>query len=103
MKIIDTTVAPAAIKYFTHSGIPNFSEATAAIVLVLWIALDAHANSEAKIPSPANRTRIPGPGANKKTVPTMVIKPPTTPMKIRHTNDPYGVLLICLRMFTPPV
>lgn len=85
---MDKTVAHAAIKYLTQSGIPNVSEAAAAIVLVLWMARDAHANSDAKIPNPANKTRVPGPGANKKTVPTIVINPPTTPTNTRQTNEP---------------
>lgn len=78
----------AAIKYFAQSGIPTLSAAEAAIDLVFKIARDAHANSVARIPSPASSTNIPGPGANKKIVPITVISPPTTPMKILHSREP---------------
>ena len=81
-------MARAAKRYFIQSGIPTFSAAEAAIDFVFKIARDAHANSVAKIPKPASRTNIPGPGAKRKTVPIIVIKPPITPIKIRHTSDP---------------
>ena len=96
----EISVQTAAMRYFIQSGIPTFSAADAAIDFVLRIAREAQANSVAKIPKPASKTNIPGPGAKRKTVPTMVMSPPTTPIKIRHTNEPYGVFLICWRIFT---
>lgn len=86
--MIETAVKPAAIRYFNQSGMPTLLAAFAAIVLVFKIALDAHANSDAKIPSPASNTNKPGPGAKRKTVPTIVINPPITPTKIRQIREP---------------
>lgn len=100
MRINDMRVQTAAIKYFAHKGIPTFSAAEAARDFVFNIAREAQANSVAKIPSPASKTNIPGPGAKRKIVPTTVIKPPTTPMKTRQIREPYGVDLNCWRIFT---
>ncbi len=85
---MEATVSTAAIRYFSHKGIPTFSAAEAAIDLVFSSALDAQANSEANIPRPASKTNKPGPGAKSKTVPTIVINPPTTPTNNRHSNEP---------------
>ena len=59
----------------------------------------AHANSVARIPSPANKTKTPGPGATSNTAPKTVIPPPTNPINKRHTKRPAGVFLIQLRNF----
>jgi hypothetical protein len=101
--MIDADVKIAARRYFNQRGIPTLSAALAAILFVLCMALEAQANSEAKIPRPANKTNKPGPGANKKTVPIMVTNPPTTPTNTRQIREPYGVLLICCRIFIPQV
>ena len=101
--MIERTVHTAAIMYFIQSGIPTFSAAVAAIVLVLSMAREAHANSVAKIPRPASNTSNPGPGAKRKTVPMIVTNPPMTPMNTRQMSDPYAVLLICWRIFIAQV
>ena len=88
MRIMEIAVQIAAIMYFIQSGIPTFSAAVAAIVLVFRMARDAHANSVAKIPSPASNTSNPGPGAKRKIVPTIVTNPPMTPMKTRQRSEP---------------
>jgi hypothetical protein len=76
------------MRYLTQSGIPIFSEKFSAIFLVCRIALDAHANSVAKMPRPARRTKSPGPGAKRSAEPMTVINPPTTPIKTRHNREP---------------
>ena len=53
----------------------------------------AHANSVAKIPSPAKTIRIPGPGPTKAIAPKTVIKPPIKPIITRQTRRPIGVFL----------
>ena len=54
--------------------------------LVGVVGRAAHANSEAKIPSPVKIINQPGPGATNATTPTKVIKPPMKPTKTRFTT-----------------
>jgi len=75
-------------RYLTQSGIPNRSDVACAMDFVRRIALAAQAYSVANIPSPANKTSNPGPGANRKIVPKIVIAPPMTPMKMRQIREP---------------
>ena len=67
---------------------PTLSAAVCAMLLVLFIALLAQANSLAKIPRPASKINTPGPGATRAIAPNTVIVPPRTPINIRQTNLP---------------
>lgn len=85
---MERTAPIAAMRYLIQSGIPIRCDVACAIDFVFLIAFAAHANSVAKIPSPASKTKIPGPGANRKIVPSNVTNPPTTPMNTLQTSDP---------------
>jgi len=73
------------IKYFIQVGIPTLSAAVCAMLLVLFIALLAQANSLAKIPRPVKMINQPGPGATSATTPTKVTNPPINPTITRLT------------------
>jgi len=100
MVMIDTTAPPEIKKYLTHGFIPVRSAAFAAISLVRIMTLPAHANSVAKIPNPAKRIRIPGPGPINATAPATVMPPPMVPIITRHTIRPGVVFLIQALTFT---
>ena len=96
---IENTAPPAIKKYLTQGFIPVRSAALLAISLVRIIMRPAQANSVAKIPRPASRTKIPGPGATNNTAPKTVTPAPIKPMKIRQNKRPAGVFLIQVRKF----
>lgn len=96
---IENTAAPANIKYLTQVGIPTLSAAVCAMLLVLFIALLAQANSVAKIPRPASKINTPGPGATSAIAPNTVTVPPNMPMKVRQIKLPALLRLANPRIF----
>ncbi len=97
--MIENTAPPATKKYLTQGFMPVRSAALLAICLVCIMIRPAQANSVAKIPSPASKTRTPGPGATSNTAPNTVTPPPMNPIIKRHAIRPAGVFLIQLRNF----
>ena len=96
---IEKTAPPATKKYFTQGFMPVRSAALFAISLVRIMIRPAQANSVARIPKPANKTKTPGPGATNKIAPNTVTPPPMTPIKTRQNKRPGGVFLIQVRKF----
>ena len=96
---IENTAPPATKKYFTQGFIPVRSAALLAISFVRIMIRPAQANSVAKIPRPANKTKKPGPGATKSTAPKTVVPPPIKPITTRQKTRPACVFLIQVRKF----
>jgi hypothetical protein len=65
---------------------PVLLAALLALSLARSNTIEAHANSVAKIPSPAKIINQPGPGVIKKTRPITVTAPPITPIRTRLAN-----------------